>query len=206
MRHCHVTNRELVNRYYEQGKSVVLMSAHYNNWEYLAVTLNMQFFHHGIGVAKPLNNKLLNPWLLRRRTRYGMEVAFVNSLRGVISYYDRHHVPCTLLMLGDQSPARGVKAYWTTFLNQDTAFLCGTEFFARKFDYPVLYFRVDRGKRGHYNITFSVLSEHPNEEPKNGIIERYARKLEQDILEHPECWLWSHRRWKRKKSTEENNK
>ena len=53
-----VTNRELVNRYYEQGRTVVLMSAHYNSWEYMVTSLNMQLFHHGIGVGKPLSNKV----------------------------------------------------------------------------------------------------------------------------------------------------
>ena len=56
MKRYRVTNRELVNRYYEEGRTVVLMSAHYNDWEYMVTSLNMQLFHHGIGVGKALSN------------------------------------------------------------------------------------------------------------------------------------------------------
>jgi KDO2-lipid IV(A) lauroyltransferase len=189
-----------VNRYYEQGKSVVLMSAHYNSWEYMVTSLNMQLFHHGIGVGKPLSNKALEPWVFRRRTRFGTEVVYSNNVREVVDFYDRHHVPCALMMLSDQSPAHADKAYWTTFFHQDTAFLYGAEYFARKYDFPVLYYRVDKVKRGHYTVSFDVLCEHPNEVPQYSIVESYVRRLEKDITAKPEYWLWSHRRWKLKRS------
>ena len=102
------------------------------------------------------------------------------------------------MMLGDQSPSNPVKSYWTTFLNQDTAFLYGAEHFARKYNYPVVYYTVNRVRRGYYEVTFSHFSEHPQEEPQYAIVERYARTLEQQIRQRPELWLWSHRRWKLK--------
>lgn len=199
MKRYRVTNREVVNRYYEQGRTVVLMSAHYNNWEYMVTSLNMQLFHHGIGVGKPLSNKRLEPFVFRRRTRYGTEVVYKDSVREVVDFYDRHHVPCALMMLSDQSPARAKRSYWTTFLHQDTAFIYGAENFARKYNYPVLYYRVDKVKRGRYEVTFSELCENPQEVPQYTVEERYVKRLEADIKTSPEYWLWSHRRWKLKK-------
>lgn len=196
MKRYRVTNREVVNRYYEQGRTVVLMSAHYNNWEYMVTSLNMQLFHHGIGVGKPLSNKRLEPFVFRRRTRYGTEVVYKKTVREVVDFYDRHGVPCALMMLSDQSPARANRSYWTTFLNQDTAFIYGAENFARKYNYPVLYYRVDKVKRGRYEVTFSVLCEKPQEAPQYTVEEKYVRQLEADIRMKPEYWLWSHRRWK----------
>jgi len=81
MKRYHVVNRDLVNQYYEQGRTVVLMSAHYNNWEYMVTSLNMQLFHHGIGVGKPLSNKRLEPWVFRRRTRFGTEEVYPDTVR-----------------------------------------------------------------------------------------------------------------------------
>ncbi len=203
MRRYHVTNRELVNRYYEEGRTVVLMSAHYNNWEYMVTSLNMQLFHHGIGVGKPLSNRVLEPWVFRRRTRYGTEVVYSDMVREVVDFYDRHGVPCALMMLSDQSPAHADKSYWTTFFHQDTAFLYGAEYFARKYNYPVLYYRVDKVRRGHYEVTFSLLCENPREVEQYSIVERYVRTLERDISEKPDYWLWSHRRWKLKRNVNE---
>ena len=201
MKRYRVKNRELVNRFYEQGRSVVLMSAHYNDWEYMVSSLNMQLFHHGIGIGKPLSNKVLEPWVFRRRTRFGTEVVYSDTVRQVVDFYHRHRVPCALMMLSDQSPAHADKAYWTTFFHQDTAFLYGAEHFARKYDYPVLYYRVDKVRRGRYEVTFSLLCEHPLDVPQYSIVEQYVRTLEKDIIEKPEYWLWSHRRWKLSRPT-----
>lgn len=197
-----LVNRQLVDRYYERGQTVILLSAHYNNWEYMVSSLNMQFLHHGIGVGKPLDDKLTASYITRRRTRYGTEVVDQTDVRQVVDFYDRHHVPCVLMMLGDQSPSNPYKSYWTTFLNQETAFLYGAEHFARKYNYPVLYYRVDKVRRGRYEITFSLLSEHPAEEPQYSIVERYARMLEEQLRRNPEYWLWSHRRWKRQRPSD----
>ena len=100
------------------------------------------------------------------------------------------------MMLGDQSPSNPHRSYWTTFLGRDTAFLYGGEYFARKYDYPVLYYTVRRIKRGYYEVELSRLCEHPLEVPQYSIVEQYVRRLEKDIMDKPEEWLWSHRRWK----------
>ncbi len=199
MRRYKVVNREVLVPYFDQGRTVVLMSAHYNDWEYMVTSLNMQFFHHGIGVGKPLSNRVLEPWVFRRRTRFGTEVVYRDNVRDVVDFYDRHRVPCALMMLSDQSPVFAERSYWTTFLNQDTAFLYGAEYFARKYNYPVFYYRVDKVKRGRYEVKLSLLCECPQEVPQYSIVERYARTLEKDLREKPEYWLWSHRRWKHKR-------
>ena len=116
----HVTNPEMTFKYYEQGKSVILMSSHYNNWEYMITSLEHQVRHHGIGVGKELSNKALDKCLNKRRTRYGTEVVFADRVRQTFEYYHQHKVPVAYMMLCDQSPNDIHKCWWTTFLNQDT--------------------------------------------------------------------------------------
>lgn len=195
-RRYRLTNRQLVDRYYEQGRTVVLMSAHYGNWEYMVSSLNMQMLHHGIGVGKPLDDKSVAAFITRRRTRYGTQVVDQSDVRQHVAFYDRYHVPCALMMLSDQSPSNPHKSYWTQFLGRDTAFLYGAEYFARKYNYPVLYYSVRKVKRGYYEVTFSPLCEKPEEVPQYSIVESYVRRLEQEIQAAPQYWLWSHRRWK----------
>lgn len=195
-RRYRLTNRQLVDRYYEQGRTVVLMSAHYGNWEYMVSSLNMQLLHHGIGVGKPLDDKSVAAFITRRRTRYGTQVVDQSDVRQHVAFYDRYQVPCALMMLSDQSPSNPHKSYWTQFLGRDTAFLYGAEYFARKYNYPVLYYSVRKVKRGYYEVTFSPLCEKPGEVPQYSIVESYVRRLEQEIQAAPQYWLWSHRRWK----------
>ena len=82
MHRYHCSNPELVNKYFDEGKSVVLMSSHYNNWEWMVLSLDMQFKHHGIGVGAPNTNKVFEKLINRARTRYGTQVVFHDYFRG----------------------------------------------------------------------------------------------------------------------------
>lgn len=198
----HVTNPEMTFKYYEQGKSVILMSSHYNNWEYMITSLEHQVRHHGIGVGKELSNKALDKCLNKRRTRYGTEVVFADRVRQTFEYYHQHNVPVAYMMLCDQSPNDIHKCWWTTFLNQDTGVIYGAEYFAKKYDIPVLYYEVNKVKRGFYEVTFHHITDTPQQTEHGEIVEKYVRLLEQTITRKPEYWLWSHRRWKHKRPSE----
>ena len=104
--------------------------------------------------------------------------------------------------IGDQTPTSG-NGHWMTFMNQDTAIFKGTETIARKLDYPVIYVSVIREKRGQYTLRSELLVEHPQELAENELTEMHTRRLEQDIINYPETWLWSHRRWKHKRSVDQ---
>ena len=189
-------NRKMLDDYYEKGQTVVLMSGHQGNWEYMVSSLGMQVRHHGIGVGMPLHSKLVGDFVARKRVRYGTQVVYKDTVRQEVDYYDRHHVPCALMMLSDRSPVNPHRSYWTTFLGRDTAFLYGAEHFARQYNYPVIYYNVVQVRRGHYEVTFSLLCDKPQEVPQYAVTEAYVRRLEADIRRRPELWLWSHRRWK----------
>lgn len=196
MRRYRIVNREVVNRYYEEGKSVVLMSAHHNNWEYMVLSINLQLRHHGIGVGKPLNNKGFGKYLHRARIRYGDEIVDQTNVRKVMAYYDQYHVPCAYMMLSDQSPSNAKKCFWADFLHQDTAFLYGAEHFSRKYNYAVLYYEVRKKKRGRYDVILSELCPDPSQAPEGSITLEYIKRLESLIQNQPQYWLWSHKRWK----------
>jgi KDO2-lipid IV(A) lauroyltransferase len=44
----------------------------------------------------------------------------------------------------------------------------------------------------------------PKETPDNYITDLFNKKLEEDIKVQPEIWLWSHRRWKHKRTPTKN--
>jgi KDO2-lipid IV(A) lauroyltransferase len=100
--------------------------------------------------------------------------------------------------IADQTPSPE-KAYWTTFLHQDTPVFWGTEAIARKLNYPVVYASVYKVKRGYYSIAAETLFEEPKDTKEGEISEAHTRKLERDIQQHPSIWLWSHRRWKHRR-------
>ncbi|MBR5603417.1 MAG: lysophospholipid acyltransferase family protein [Bacteroidales bacterium] len=196
MRRYHCSNPEVVNRFFDEGKSVVLMSSHYNNWEWMVLSLDMQFKHHGIGVGAHNTNKVFEKLINRARTRYGTEVVFHDNVREVMAYHETNHIPAAYMILADQNPSNSKRCYVADFLNQKTGFIRGSEGFARKYDLPVLYYKVIKEKLGHYRIDVEVICESPSELPDGAIMQRYTELLEDTIKSNPPYWLWSHRRWK----------
>ena len=76
----------------------------------------------------------------------------------------------------------------------------GSEKYARDYDYPVIFARVTKIARSHYQIEFEVLEDHPVNTEHGAITEKHTRWLEKQIMEQPEYYLWTHKRWKRKRS------
>ena len=195
-KHYIFENEELLEPFYNENRSVVLLSSHYNNWEYMITSLDSRISHHAIGVGKPLDNKGFGRFITARRARYGTEIVDQTNVRDVMEYYHKWNIPVAYMMLSDQSPSNPHRSFWTTFLGQETAFLFGAEHFARKYDMPVIIYDVTKLHRGYYKVSFSLLTDKPNETAEGTITREYAEHLEKKIREHPQYWLWSHRRWK----------
>lgn len=189
-------NPELVNRFFEQGKSVILISSHYNNWEWMILSLDEMFLHHGVGVGKANTDKSFEKVVNRARTRYGTEVVFADTVRELFESNAVEQSPTAYMMLSDQSPNSRKRCYVTDFLNQKTGVIYGAEHFGRKYDIPVVYYQVVKERLGHYRVELQMIADNPTSCPEYFITQRYVELLERTILKRPECWLWSHRRWK----------
>jgi KDO2-lipid IV(A) lauroyltransferase len=194
------TNPEIVNQFYKQEKSVILVSGHYNNWEWMVLRLDDMFQHHGIGVGKTNSNKVFEKWINQRRTRFGTEVIFHDTIRESFEHNDRQKKLCAYMMLSDQSPNVLNRSYITTFLHQKSCMIYGAEYFAKKYDLPVIYYEVIKQKRGFYEVKLELITKKPMETAGGEIIEKYVELLEKTIKRAPQYWLWSHRRWKNRGS------
>lgn len=189
------SNPELVNKYFDQGKSVILAGGHFNNWELFAVAIDKAVKHRSIAIYKPLSNVFFDEKMRATRSKYGLEMIAIKDVKPV---FERNRNELTLTIFGtDQSPGNVKKAHWMNFLNQDTAVLFGTEKFAIEYNYPVVFGCIHKRSRGHYEVEFRELIQDPSATVHGQITEAHTRMLEQDIIKHPEFWLWSHRRWKR---------
>ncbi len=103
------------------------------------------------------------------------------------------------IFANDQSPRKTDNNFWMKFLNQDTAVPFGAEKFAKDYNYPVLFGKIDKVKRGFYTITFEVVENDPVNSPHGYISEKTTKILEEQIIKEPQYWLWTHRRWKHKR-------
>lgn len=190
-------NPELVDKYFEQNKSVIVTGGHYNNWEMLGVGIDMPLKHHVAGIYKPLTNKYFDKKMLQTRSRYGLEMVATKKVKQF--FEDNKNKPFAIIFAVDQSPSNPESCYWTNFLNQETGVLFGAEKYAKEYNLPVLYGRINKVKRGHYSVDFFEVTNTPLETAHGEITEKFTRMLEKDINDIPQYWLWSHKRWKHKK-------
>jgi len=182
--------------YYKKKQSVIMVMGHLGSWEMGGAYFSLLPLHQLYVIYHPLANQHFDRLLYRMRTRSGTRLyAMKDTFRGMIK--NRKEVTATAF-IADQTPSPD-NAHWMTFLKQDTAVFKGTETIARKLDYPVIYLSVIREARGKYRVDSELLVEHPQELSDNELTEMHTRRLEQDIINYPETWLWSHRRWKHKK-------
>lgn len=191
-------NIDLVNDFYEKGKSVIVTGGHYGNWELLNL-LSLYVKHTVIGAYKPINNKYFENFINKSRERFGALPVPMHDVARMALKMSREGKPFFLGLISDQTPVKGDIRYWTTFLNQDTPIFLGTEKIAVKANQPVLFCSMRKVKRGRYEVELEVLTENPKETKQYEITEMHVKALELLIQEKPEYWLWSHRRWKHKR-------
>ena len=190
-----VINPELADNYFEQGKSVLILGAHYGNWEW-GNSIPYYMKHDVVCVYKAVSNRRLNDYMRGNRARLGMKQISLEKTRTIFNNITK---PKFIILLADQSPGFSDKGIWVDFLGRDTPCIHGPEVYGKLYDFPVLYIDFQRIKRGYYTAELSLLAENPASLDKGVLTQKYMGKLEQVIKIKPQNWLWTHKRWKHKR-------
>ena len=195
------TNLEIIDKLREEKRDVIAVLGHYNNWEWPTL-LPYYLKYKTVIIYKPLQNKYFNNFINNQRSKFGIVLTPTSNVLREIIKYRGNNINTVSIFISDQIPAKGDIKYWTTFLNQDTAVFTGAGKIASKYDMAVVFFHIQKIKRGHYNLDIELLHDHTAGLSENEITETHVRRLEEIIREEPEYWIWSHRRWKHKKPVE----
>lgn len=194
-------NKELYLRLVEERGGIVLMMPHYGNFEWvMGMGLYMKPEDLPVQVYKPVRNPYIDKMLLQIRSRFrGYNIPKHNTVREVIRL-KRAGKKFALGLITDQSPGNNEFNYWTTFLNQDTCFMDGGERIAKITGFPVVYCDIRKTRRGYCEGTFTLLAENPAQTKPGEITGMFAQAVEKTIHRDPAYWLWSHKRWKHKRT------
>lgn len=195
MQRMKFANPEILKAYAAENRSVILAGGHYNNWELFAVAIDSLMDHQAIAIYKQLKNKYLDEKMRSTRGKFGLKMISTKIVKEEFEK-EKNNLTATIFAT-DQSPSSAKNAYWTTFLNQESAMIFGPERYAKEYNYPILYGRINKLKRGHYQFSFDLISESPEGTVFGEITEKITRLLEQDIRQAPQYWLWTHKRWKK---------
>jgi len=198
LKRCHFTSTALLDQYAKENKKLIFVMGHCGNFELGGAEMAFNTPYQLYVVFKPLSNPFFDRLIKKKRMRFGSKVVSMQTVfKTMLSKKGDNELSATTF-IADQTPSPK-NAYWTTFLNQDTPVFWGTELMAKKLDYPIIYISIKQPKRGYYIMTPELLCDTPSSTQKGEISALHTHRLEKDIIEQPEIWLWSHRRWKHKR-------
>lgn len=184
------------------GRDWIAMMAHFGCWEYGSFWGLYDPSQVVVAVYHPLRNVVMEELYQRLRSHSNTRTV---AMQECLRFYLRNREQgidgknMVIGLIADQNPPRRPDSHWFRFLNQDTLFFDGGERLALKCGLPVYFGRMDRVRRGCYEMTFEQIYDGQEKVSENEITERYVRRLEAMIEARPELWMWSHRRWKHKR-------
>ena len=189
-------NTDIVERYYKENKSIVIVSGHYANWEWVPFIVETRLNYHLNVAYKPLANKSLDKKIKDVRKKFGVSLFPSREFYPEILRNLKNDQIGAYGFIADQSPKWTKVKYWGKFMNIDIPIINGPEVIARKLDLPVFYFKTERIKRGVYQCSFVLLEESPKSVKPFEVTDRFIQELEKQIIEAPEFYFWTHKRFK----------
>lgn len=188
-------NLDIIKEFEKQNKSIVLMCAHYGSWEWIFI-LQTHTTHRGYGIYKRLQNKYFDRLIKSIRARYNSYLITTKETFSVLEDAKKNGILSMNGFASDQSPKKHKAHHWNEFMGIKVPVHTGAEMLAKKLDMPVVFFAVERKKRGYYEATFQTLAEKPTDFKDYEITDKFLKLVEAQIHEAPEYYLWTHKRWK----------
>ncbi len=192
------TNLEVYQELEKKQKSIAVLMAHYASYEW-AVSMNRYITFEGFAIYKKIANKYFDKLVKDIRSKFK---ATLITTRETIPTIEKNYRTNYLGVYGfasDQSPQLSKTHHWGTFMGIETPVHTGAEMLAKRYDMNVIFLRTKKLKRGYYQATFELMFDNPKEVPNYQISDEFLRRVEKQIYEAPEYYMWTHKRWKHKK-------
>jgi len=191
------TNIELIDKLYKEGKSIILVGAHYGNWEWIIGIPLVNKIDCYTSYTK-LQNKNFENLIKTSRSKFGVICLQSTEITKEIHKNFVQKKQGLYLLLSDQSPQLKKKQYWAPFLNVKVPVFLGAEMISKKYDYAVVNLNTTKIKRGYFKSEFELITDKPKDTALYEITNRYLEITEAHIRKQPAYYLWSHKRFKHK--------
>jgi len=187
----------------KENKSIVLMCGHYASWEWIFI-LQRYINHKGYAIYKRLANKYFDALVKRIRAKYNSYLITTKETFTVLMAAKKKGELTINGFAADQSPKHDKAFHWQEFMNIKVPVHTGAELLAKKLDMAVVFLKVKKLKRGYYEATIETITKTPREYKDYDITDIFLKRLEAQIYEAPEYYLWTHKRWKHRDKVPEN--
>ena len=192
------TNLEVYKNLEAQQKSIAMMLAHYASYEWV-ISMNAYVNFSAFAIYKKIANPYFDKLVRDIRSRFKANLITTKETIPVIIKNNRNKELSIYGFASDQSPRLSSAFHWQKFMGIEVPVHTGAEMLSKKYNMNVIFLKVKKLKRGYYEASFEVLSENVKEVPNYEITDKFLKLVEQQILEAPEYYLWTHKRWKHKR-------
>ena len=181
----------------DRGKGLVMVAGHFGNWELAAYAGALRGMPLS-SIARPVDNRRINDRFVGFRVNTGQEVVYkADAMRRMIGVLRENRVA---VIPADQNVREG--GVFVPFFGRPAATIRSAALLSRKYGAPLLVVNHVRTHPGrfHYRVSFSPPVDPTAfdgaEDPLRELTAHFTRQLERNIREHPEQYLWMHKRWK----------
>ena len=178
------------------SRGVLVFSGHFGHWEMVGLLQPRIGVPYSM-VVRPLDNAQLDSYLSGLRTITGNAlISKYDAARGVL----RALRPGNAIGLMIDQNVRGEGGVFVDFFGMPASTTPALAIFALKTGAPIVpmfsYPLPDGRLRIRYGEPIVATRRGTLAEDIHAITQQCTRLLEQEIREHPECWLWMHNRWR----------
>jgi KDO2-lipid IV(A) lauroyltransferase len=196
-KHFVYTNLEMLDELQKDGKSLILLTSHYGNWEWL-IGLSSHINYKCYAAYTHVSNKYFNNKILKSRSKFGFNLKRTSRIISEIDKNYKNNVQSMYGLISDQSPQLKKAHYWSHFLGIKVPVHTGAEMLAKKYNFNLVIIETKKVKRGYYESTFILLTKEPNKFKDFQITDIFHDKLEKQIRAQPAYYFWTHKRFKHK--------
>jgi KDO2-lipid IV(A) lauroyltransferase len=193
--------QEILDNALDQGKGVLLLSAHLGNWDYLSASIAMNGYSVAL-ITKISRSAALNDIWMGYREKTGVTMLMGRgTMKESLKQLKRGGIVGFVL---DQN-ARRREGVFVPFFGRPACTLSSLAILSRRTGTPVIPVHTFRSKIGHKVVFEPPIQTDNIEDQDLDILERtaaYTRWTEKVIREHPDQWTWLHDRWKTKPRNE----
>ncbi len=188
--------RDVLALLMEKHRGLIMLTGHYGNWEILGYVLATLGFDT-TSIARPLDNRYVNEWLLGIRERKGQRIIDKKGATPIVTAVLEAHG--AIGIIADQNA--GPKGMFVDFFGRKASTYKSIGLLAMQYRVPVV---IGYARRVQNQFHFKVGAQdiiYPDDwagqdDPLRYITQRYTKAIEDFIRADPGQYLWVHRRWK----------
>ena len=188
------SERQNIDNALKMGNGVIIITAHFGNWELLAAALALSGYDMSY-ITRPIRSRQLDALLNEIRESAGGKPISRGSLKGAIRCLRRNG------LLGIMSDIdTKVDGVFVDFFGRPAFTPRGPASFALRTGAPLVpVFIVRQEDDTHIVVVEKALELEITDDTEEDILAntaRFTRVIESFIRKYPEQWIWFHERWK----------